>query len=155
MNQVGYGWLPARDRWKASHPKLLADLKQTLPSSLRDRALVNKEYKNYIQLSHSSWFRQRAITFAPKARQASCTHPRRNLKVIGEIWGLKIPRKRTCEHPQRLDSFADILTDAQSKLVSGPCSASPQFTSILLILDNTQKSHCKTFQIRCIHLGCS
>ena len=43
------------------------------------------------------WRRQYA-----DCRQVGRTHPRPNLKVIESIWGLKIQRKRTCEHPQRL-----------------------------------------------------
>src|SRR5258706_11310824 len=69
------------------------------------------------------------------------------LKEIEQIWGLKIPRKRTCEHSRRLDSTEHILADEESKLVSRTCGASPQFTSIPLILTNIQKSHCKTSQI--------
>ena len=36
--------------------------------------------------------------------------------MIESIWGLRIPRKRTCEHPRRLDSAAYILTDEESSL---------------------------------------
>ena len=64
--------------------------------------------------------------------------PRCNLKVIEEIWRLKTPRKRTCEHPRRLDSAVYIFTDQESKPVSRPCGASPQFTSTPLILADTE-----------------
>src|SRR5882757_9229923 len=73
--------------------------------------------------------------------------PLRNLKVIELIWALKIPRKRTCEHPRLLDSAPYILTDQESKLVSRTCGASPQFTSIPLIVANIQKSRYKMSQI--------
>ena len=71
----------------------------------------------------------------------------RDFKVIESTWGLKILRKRTCEHPRWLDSTAYILTDAESKPVSRPCGASSQFTSIPLILAEIQTSHYKTSQI--------
>ena len=79
-------------------------------------------------------WRGRAATFAPETHPTAVTlTPRRNLKVIEYIWGLKIPRKRTCEHPRPLDRAAYIFTDQESKVVSRTCGASPQFTFIPLI----------------------
>ena len=52
---------------------------------------------------------------------------------IESTWRLKVSRQRTCEHPRWLDSPTRILADEESKPVSRPCSASPQFTSIPLI----------------------
>ena len=109
-----------------------------------------KEYKNYIQLIHGLIQAESNDLCARSMSDCLRTHPHHSLKVIEEIWGLKTPRKRTCEHPQQLDSTTYILTDQESKLVSRTCGASPQFTSIPLILANIQKSHCKKFQIGCM-----
>ena len=38
------------------------------------------------------------------ALNLSCPTPHRNLKLIESIWGLKIPRKRTCKHLRRPDN---------------------------------------------------
>ena len=117
---------------------------------LRKGLFVHREYRNHIQLIHSS-VRLPAVQAGSRARLTAVKHvtptPRCNLKVIESIWRLKIPRKRTCEHPRRLDSAAYILTDEESKLVSRTCGGPPQFTLIPLILDNIQKSHCKMSQI--------
>ena len=55
------------------------------------------------------------MTFARVVRLTAAKQvvptPRRNLKVTQQIWGLKIPRKRTCEHPRQLDSAAYTPTD--------------------------------------------
>ena len=86
---------------------------------LRETAIVHMDYKNYVQLIHgltqaeSNHFCARSTS---DSRQASQTQPRRSLKVIEEIWGLKTPRKRTCEHTRRLDSAAYILTDQNPSL---------------------------------------
>ena len=66
-------------------------------------------------------------------RQATHTHPTLQPQRDRTIWRLKFQRKRTCEHPRRLDSAAYILTDQESKLVSRTCDASPQVTSTPLI----------------------
>ncbi len=42
------------DGWRVSHPKLLGDPKQILPSSAERSRVVHKEYKNYIQVIDSS-----------------------------------------------------------------------------------------------------
>ena len=79
---------------------------------LRETAFVHKEYKNYVQLIHGliqAEGNDPCARSTSDTRQASRTQPHRNLKVIEEIWGLETPRKRTCEHPRRLDSAAYIL----------------------------------------------
>jgi len=53
-------------------------------------------------------FRRTATTFQKPAPGHPTPGPGRNLKVIELIWGLKIPRKRTCEHPRRLHSASYI-----------------------------------------------
>ena len=86
----------------------------------REMAFVHKEYiRNMLNLS---------IVPVVQAEISAVKHvvptPRRNLKLIEQKWGLKLPRKRTCEHPRRLDSVAyNILTDQTFKLVSRPCGA--------------------------------
>ena len=137
-------------RRRVSHPKPLADPDKARQLVLRETAFIHKEYKNCVQLIHDliqAESDDHCARSTSASRQASRTHPTLPPQSDRRNWGLKPPRKRTCEHPRRLDSTACILTDQGSKFVSRPCGASPQFTSIPLISANIQKSHCKTSQI--------
>ena len=134
--------VPCMEAWKRRSCGNCWLIPTKLVLVLRETAFVHKEYKNYVRLIHGLMQAETNDLCARSTsdrRQASCTHPTSQPQSDRRIWGLKIPRKKACEHPRRLDSAVYILTDRESKVVSRPCGASPQFISTPPILANIQK----------------
>ena len=104
MKHVGCGWLSARDGWRDSHPKLLADPKQNLPSGdeRSGAAFIHKGYKItfnlFIASSDFRRCRRRATTFAGSTSDSATaktlrTHPTLQPQIDRINMGTQDPKK--------------------------------------------------------------
>jgi len=84
--------------------------------------------------SHLSFILKSLITEQRAGSRQVRLHPHHVGDLVTErTWGLKISRKRTCEHPRPLDSAMCVLVDRKFKPLPRLYRASPEFTSIPLI----------------------